>query len=99
MEDKCFLEQVNESVSLDSDTLGFQISPKFQPITKQSTVSSVYDPIGIASPFILLGRTILQNICKQGVGWDEEIKESDQKKWTNWLYQLNDLPSVKIDRC
>jgi hypothetical protein len=36
-----------------------------------SIVSSVYDSLGIVSPFVLTGRSILQNICKQGIEWDE----------------------------
>lgn len=64
-----------------------------------SIVSSVYDPLGIVSPFVLTGRSILQNICKQGIEWDEEIGETDLKKWNNWLNQLDDLHRVKIERC
>ena len=29
--------------------------------------------------------------------WDDEVH--DQKKWNNWLHQLNSLRNVKIDRC
>jgi hypothetical protein len=61
---------------LPFQTLVFQINIKSKPMTKRgivSIVSSVYDPLGIVSPFVLTGRSILQNICKQGIEWDEEI--------------------------
>ena len=34
-----------------------------------SELSSVYDPLGLASPFILKGRRITQKLC-QGIVWD-----------------------------
>ncbi|CAG2211230.1 unnamed protein product [Mytilus edulis] len=87
---------------IDRDVFGFQINTNDHPHTKRgilSVVSSVYDPLGIASPFVLIGRSILQNLCKQQVDWDEEINETDEKKWISWLNQLNELHNVKIDRC
>ena len=29
-----------------------------------STISSVYDPLGIAAPFVLEGQKILQKLCQ-----------------------------------
>lgn len=87
---------------IDSDTLGFQINIKSKPMTKRgilSIVSSVYDPLGIVSPFVLTGRSILQNLCRQRMEWDDEIGETDLKKWNNWLNQLDGLQRVKIERC
>ena len=43
-----------------------KISSKDKPATKRgmlSKLSSVYDPLGLASPFILKGRRIIQKLC------------------------------------
>jgi hypothetical protein len=53
---------------IEDDKLGFHINVKNQPPTKRgilSLVSSVYDPLGIASPFVLIGKSILQSLCKR----------------------------------
>ena len=50
---------------LNSDTLGFRIILQDSPLTRRgilSTISSIYDPLGIAGPFLLKGRKILQTI-------------------------------------
>ena len=87
---------------IETDSLGFNIKIKDKSPTRRSIlsiVSSVYDPIGIASPFILSAKSILQTLCKSGIGWDDEIPDSELRKWNNWLLQLNDLEDIKIDRC
>ena len=59
--------------SLENDTLGFQIILKDVPLTKSvlSSISTIFDPLGIAGPFLLKGRKILQQISTSRSGWDE----------------------------
>ena len=48
--------------NIRTDTFGFKISSKDKPAKKRrmlSELSSVYDPLGLASPFILKGRRII----------------------------------------
>ena len=48
--------------NIKTDTFGFKISLKDKPATKRvmlSELSSVYDPLGLTSPFILKGRRII----------------------------------------
>jgi len=55
--------------------LGFHINIKNQPPTRRgmlNLVSSVYDPLGIAS-LVLIVKSILQNLCKRELDWDEEF--------------------------
>lgn len=39
-----------------------------------STVASIYDPLGFIAPFVLLGKQILQQMCREKIGWDEETR-------------------------
>ena len=60
------------------DTFGFKISLKDKPATKRgmlSELSSVYDPLGLASPFILKGRQIIQRLCQGNTGWDDTVSD------------------------
>ncbi|XP_070537534.1 uncharacterized protein [Ptychodera flava] len=90
------------SWSVESDTIGFQINIESRPPTRRgilSIISSVYDPIGLAAPFILPARILLQDLCRRGIGWDAKIKEDDRKKWLRWLSDLPKLENVSTQRC
>ena len=87
---------------VQSDTLGFEISVKERPPTRRgilSVVSSIYDPLGFVSPFILQARTVLQDLCRKGLEWDDVISLEDLERWQSWLKELPKLESLKFDRC
>ena len=44
-----------------------------------SIVSSIYDPLGFTSPFVMEGRQLLQHLCNQNVQWDETVDEELDK--------------------
>ena len=61
---------------VETDTFGFKVSIKEKPCTRRgilSVVSSVYDPLGMATPFVLPAKLLLQNLCRKGLAWDDEI--------------------------
>lgn len=83
---------------IESDTLQFRIELKDKPLSRRgilSTVSSVFDPLGLVAPFILVGKRILQELCRDGVGWDDEVPEEMEK----WRSELPALEKLKIARC
>ena len=83
-------------------TLGFRIELKDKPLPRRgilSTVSSVYDPLGIVSPVILVGKQILQDLCRRNVDWDDPVPEEILPRWERWLTELPLLEKVKIQRC
>jgi len=54
--------------NLKDDVFSFKLNIDKQSITKRvmlSIISSIYDPLGFAGPFILEGRRQLQNLCNQ----------------------------------
>ena len=52
-----------------------------------SMISSIYDPLGFAAPFILEGRRILQGLCNQDIQWDSEVSSVVKKDWRNWVIE------------
>ena len=42
-----------------------------------STLSSLFDPLGFVSPIILKVKVLLQNLCKQGWNWDDDISDTE----------------------
>ena len=86
----------------ESDTFQFSISEVDKPMTRRgvlSIVSSVYDPLGCITPFILLGKQILQDMCRESTDWDEPLYEDTERRWSRWLTELPKLSTLKIDRC
>ena len=64
-----------------------------------ATVSSVYDPLGIVAPFVLSGRTILQELCRLELGWDQILPLHLEDMWKKWVEALPMLAEYRIDRC
>ena len=84
------------------DSLGFQAQRMEQPLTKRgvlSMLSSVYDPLGLASPFVLIARRIVQNLCQEKIGWDDPIPEKERKQWEQWISGLQDMKQISVPRC
>ena len=57
--------------AVESDTPWFGIILKDKPLTRRgilSTICSIYDPLGIAAPFSLTGKKILQDLCRAKSG-------------------------------
>ena len=87
---------------IESDTLQFRIIVQDKPLSRRgilSTVSSVFDPLGLVAPFILVGKRILQELCRDGVGWDDEVPDDLRPQWEKWRAELPVLESLRIARC
>ncbi|KAK3724592.1 hypothetical protein QZH41_006356 [Actinostola sp. cb2023] len=87
---------------IESDTLGFRIELNDKPLTRRgilSTTSSVYDPLGVVAPVILVSKQILQDLCRQNIDWDEPVPDDIAQRWEKWRAELPLLEKVKIPRC
>jgi hypothetical protein len=84
------------------DTFQFRVQIKEKPVTRRGTlsvISSVFDPLGLISPFILKGKWILKYLCKSGKGWDDAVPEEICGKWEEWKADLQNLSLLSIPRC
>ncbi|XP_058803555.1 uncharacterized protein LOC131671274 [Phymastichus coffea] len=64
-----------------------------------SIIMSVYDPLGLLSPFLLCAKAIMQDIWRSGVGWDARIREKEFIAWKQWLTNLVAIKDCSIPRC
>ena len=88
--------------SIDGDTFRFSNTLSNQPGTRRgilSTVASLYDPLGFLAPYVLTGKKILQEMCRQGVGWDDPLPASLRPRWESWRRDFANLEGIKIPRC
>ncbi|CAL9682043.1 unnamed protein product [Knipowitschia caucasica] len=73
---------------VQSDAFKFKITLKNRPLTRRgilSIVSSVYDPLGFLAPVVLTAKKILQNLCRNRLGWDDSLPPSVAREWMAWL--------------
>ncbi len=86
---------------VEADEFQFRVVVKENPLTGRgviSTVASVYDPLGFVAPFLLVGKQILQELCKNKVSWDEDLPKHILPQWESWLRDLPHLAVLKIPR-
>ena len=88
---------------IELDTFEFRIILNDIPLTRRailSSISSIYDPLGLIAPFLLKGRIFLQEITSEkGCHWDDELKAEHVRAWTDWRTSLLPLQDLKVDRC
>ena len=85
----------------ESDKFFFKIELKERPTTRRgvlSTISSIYDPLGIVSPYLLEGKKLLQQICVEK-GWDDPLSPTQSQQWEQWKKEIKLLEKVIVDRC
>ena len=70
--------------AVETDNFNFRIMDERKALTSRgilSVVSSMYNPLGFVVPIILPAKSLLQSLCKQKYGWDEEISQADSTVW------------------
>ena len=55
--------------------------------------------LGLASPFILKGKKIIQELCNDSLQWNHPIPENIKQQWLKEKSNLGKLNSIKIARC
>ena len=84
---------------IESDAFKFRIELKDKPCTRGilATISTIFDPLGLIAPVVLVGKQILQEICHEK-GWDKPIDGEVLAKWERWRSQLPLLEQLDIPR-
>ena len=85
-----------------NDTLGFYINLAHKPLIRRglfSALSSVYDLHGLRAPFLLEGRQIIQQLCRNRLDWDEPTDERSSCEWQKWKKNLSMVGDIKIHCC
>ena len=76
--------------------------PEDYPINKRSVLkktATVFDPLGLVSPFVIQAKIMLQELWNRGYDWDEEVQDKVANRLQVWFSQLSCLANVKIPRC
>ena len=104
--DKLPIERaLGQQWNIDTDTFGVKTSPPLarpRSDTRRgcfSTLSSIFDPLGMIGPVLLPVKRVLQKTWQFKLLWDEKLPEDLLKDWNKWKENLTVLNHVTIPRC
>ena len=61
--------------------------------------SSVYDPLGIVAPYVLIARILYRQECSLDKHWDDALEPATIRKFERWLDQLDGMKEISVPRC
>ena len=64
-----------------------------------SLVSSVWDPLGFVSPFVVRGRVFLQELWPLKLDWDDVVDEERLQAWAKFEQEARSLDELTFPRC
>ena len=85
-----------------ADKFTFKVNTKEKPPTRRgllSIISSIYDPLGFVTLFILSAKILMQELCKENLNWDDPIPGEYLKRWNVWINELPNIQQFRVLRC
>ena len=84
------------------DDFTFEVKPYDQPnVTKRSLLSwlaRIFDPLGMLSPYTIIGKMLIQKTWIAGVDWDDKLSEELASECTEWFNEAVELRNVHVPR-
>ena len=71
-------------------------------ITKRvilSEVAKLFDPVGWLAPVTIQAKSLLQELWKLTLGWDQELPYDVNQQWQTYQCELIHIEQIKIPRC
>ena len=87
----------------EEDGLSVSLSSLRQPacFTKRkllSMFSSIFDPLGLLSPFVMRMKVLFQETWKLKTPWDEELPTEMKQVWERWISELENSEPIQWPR-
>ena len=73
--------------------------PDDQKVLGVSVIGQIYDPLGFLSPVTILFKTLMQELCKFKLSWDQSMEGELLNKWKWLVNNLKDNQPIAIPRC
>ncbi|PFX12674.1 hypothetical protein AWC38_SpisGene23328 [Stylophora pistillata] len=86
------------------DVFKFQVN---QPAEKRDKtkrnflkgIATLFDPLGLLTPYTVRAKILLQEMWASGVDWDEPVGENLSQQAIQWFNKMPALYSLKVPRC
>lgn len=75
-----------------------EFKSKFTKRAILSDIARVFDPLGWATPSIILGKLIIQVLWNLGIGWDDPVPTDIADTWSCLISQIHLLNDLTIPR-
>ena len=63
-----------------------------------ATTASIFDPLGLLSPAVIVYKIFLQKLWQDNLKWDEPLPSHLQEKWNQLFQNISKLSQLKINR-
>ncbi len=85
------------------DTFGYRnrIAEPVQGTTRNlyKTLASQYDPLGFIIPFTTRAKTLIQDLWKHNLSWDDPIEHLHlRERWSTWVAELSSITKLQFPR-
>ena len=64
-----------------------------------SSISKIFDPMGLAWPAVVMMKVIFQKLCKSGLDWDDPLDSDTQSTWDSWLRDIAKTKTFTVNHC
>ncbi|XP_054708422.1 uncharacterized protein LOC129218221 [Uloborus diversus] len=86
----------------DTDNFTFAITYEIKDMfTKRevlSTISKLFDPLGLVGPVLTKATLIMQSLWTLKLNWDESLPTDVMQEWTSFLAQLRQVDQISVKR-
>lgn len=87
--------------STDEFHFDTQFQKDTEGVTKRiilSTVSQIFDPLGLLSPTIMIAKVLLQQLWLLKIDWDDALPSDVTRAWDKFVTSLSILNSMRVPR-
>lgn len=85
-------------VNLTVEEIPESLPPTFTRRSVLEQVMSIFDPLGLLSPFTLVAKLYLRESWALKLGWDDPFPSEMYRKWVSFFKKLFELSSIVFDR-
>ncbi|XP_033730738.1 uncharacterized protein LOC117320185 [Pecten maximus] len=101
------VKKIHQEQNLSEGDIPNQIPQRLTHRMVLSQVSSIFDPLGLITPFILCAKLLMRALCKRDtVGetggrqtWDSAMDEDMRKEWIKFFSDLFVVETLEFPRC
>ncbi|XP_052762426.1 uncharacterized protein LOC128205059 [Mya arenaria] len=87
--------------NIKADAFTFRVSEEEKPFTRRgvlSTINSIYDPVGVVAPVVIVGKLLLRDLMASSQDWDDPLPLDQFTVWQQWCCSLKKLNQLEIPR-
>jgi hypothetical protein len=88
--------------NVEKDVFTYTVNLQEKPLTKRgllSATASLYDPLGLVSPVLLVPKLIQQELCRMEMDWDDALPDDKAAEFCDWRENTAQLSNLQIPRC